>query len=314
MALSQDQLKRICNRYGLPINDQMGNAELEEQILTGVPCQLQPRQGWLKSLVEIAMIVVAICAAIVGGWAAYEASESSKAARAANDFASQSTQAAQKSANASERAATATEKSLKASEISSEKADANYRDFLQMLKSELDKDAISRKQQAIIHNILERELSAKLRPLTFKEIESRYEQEVRLKKWGADMEKAGFDSDQIRQALLNLHARGLAFTVYPDGPEKEAAYTVNQATIATDIHRSKPTEDTRLDVIEWVYKENGKHTLEDLRRKIPVERAISDREWAIILTDLLRNNFILLADGKVYAVGRLPTTVGQKKE
>jgi hypothetical protein len=282
MAFDKDQLLEICYRYGLPATEGMSNPALEELIRRGNP---RPTVSWWQAGPQIGSVLVGLAAAGAGWYSAHHSS---------------------RSADASSRSAEAAVKSLEAAEASAAKGDQNYDNFMKLVRDETNQNTLQKRQQEAIYDILERELVANRAPLTFHEIEKRYDEEViRQRKWGDKLAMVPFDSGQIRESVLNLMSLNLVYAVYSDDPKKPSGYTANQATMAKEIHRSTPILETKRDIIARAFEESGKHDLVGLRKLVPVERQITDREWALLVNDLIMSGSIAIEDGKVLMVGRV---------
>jgi hypothetical protein len=279
--MTKDQYLELAVRMGIPADKSMTIEELEDRVLKGMP---RPKAPWVQ-------IVATVLTGIVVAVSAYTARQ------------------AERSADAAARAVDASIEHYQNAQAEERKGQQNFREFMALIQENVSEDLFKRRQESAVYDIMERDAVATGNAMSFDAIKRKYHDEViRDKKWGGDLAKREFNEDKLRQVLINLISMRVVTAVYPEAEPRIAAYIVYQGSLTKNADRCTPINDTKLDIIAKVYDKSGEYTLDQLRKDVPAERKITNKEWAILITDLMTSNHIYLVDGRAHSLANLPKT------
>lgn len=275
----------IASHQGVATNDSMDYTDIANRLKEAGPPGGGGGDGSPRPKSSLAQVVAAwvgILGAIAGCAGAFAAWRSSEAASTSATAASTSAQAALDNAK---------------------NTVDHYKDLAKMVADETKEKKLTGLQQVMVYELLEREAKpGSEKTLSFEEIKKRYNDEViRDRKWGDELAQQPFDANRLKLLLMNLESVGMVHRVFP-GPD----YMIQQSTYLGEFHRVKPITDAKNDIVQWAFEKSGQMGMDEVRNKIRDTHNVTDREWALLITDLVCAGSIRIEEKKLFAAHWAP--------
>jgi hypothetical protein len=283
----------IANQHGVAADDNMSFTDIANKLKearpydvggTGAKAEPRPRSNAAQWVAAVVGIVGALagCAGALAAWRSSEAASTS---------------------------ATSAQTSAQAALDNAKNTTDQYRDVARMVAEEAQEKKLTGLQQVVVYEMLEREANpGGPKTLSFEEIKKRYNDEViRDRKWGEDLAKQPFDANRLKLLLMNLESVGMVHRVFP-GPD----YMIQQSAYLGEFHRVKPVTDAKSDIIQLAFEKSGQVGIDEARNRMREAHSVTDREWALLITDLICQGLIRIEDKKLFAAhwtpkGTIPT-------